>query len=175
MIQSFADRDPDGLRLCLRPNRSLSARGLALAFAVIACTCLAVALYSAAQGNVFAPWFAFIDLALLAWAFKLVWRASERAEWIDLSDGALTVRSERGGRCIETGRFHPYWVRVETAGKIRRVLLRSHGKALCIGAFLGEEERGQLAETLRLALARRHGPERSHGIETNTGAGRIQV
>ncbi|HWT14308.1 MAG TPA: DUF2244 domain-containing protein [Patescibacteria group bacterium] len=153
MIVSVPASDGAGLRLCLKPNRALSGRGVVMAFVAMGSTCLAVALWSAVQGNVFAPFFAALDIVLVGVALRLVWRSGERAEWIELSDDALTVRREAFGRSVEAARFHPYWVRLGPAPQGHpRVILSSHGRSLEVGAFLGETEREALAATLRTAL-----------------------
>ena len=153
MIVSVPAPDGAGLRLCLRPNRALSGSGVVMAFIVIGATCLAVALWSATQGNVFAPFFAVLDVVVVGTALRLVWRSGECAEWIELSSDALTVRREARGRSVEAARFHPYWVRLGPAPQGHpRVILSSHGKSLEVGAFLGEQEREALAATLRSAL-----------------------
>lgn len=153
MIVSVPAPDGAGLRLCLKPNRALSGRGVVVASAVIGMSCLSVALWSATQGNVFAPFFAVLVVVLVGAALRLAWRSGECAEWIELSGDALTVRREARGRSVEAARFHPYWVRLGPAPQgCPRVILSSHGRSLEVGAFLGEREREALAATLRSAL-----------------------
>lgn len=153
MIVSVPAPDGAGLRLCLKPNRALSGRGVVVAFAVIGMSCLSVALWSATQGNVFAPFFAVLVVVLVGAALRLAWRSGECAEWIELSGDALTVRREARGCSVEAARFHPYWVRLGPAPQGHpRVILSSHGRSLEVGAFLGEREREALAATLRSAL-----------------------
>ena len=153
MIVSVPAPDGAGLRLCLKPNLALSGRGMVAAFVAIGASCLAVALWSATQGNVFAPFFAVLDVIVVGLALRLVWRSGECAEWIELSDDVLTIRREARGRSVEAARFHPYWVRLRPAPQGRpRVVLSSHGRSLEVGAFLGEQEREALAATLRSAL-----------------------
>lgn len=158
MIQTLPHDTGAGCTLCLRPNRALSRVGLMRWFVAIVLTCMLVASVSAWYGNVFAPLFALLDLALLALAFSAVWRAGERAEWIELAPECITVRREISGVVSDAGRFHPAWVRLirraqRFNGAGERLLLGSHGRALEIGAFLAEEERNQLAATMRQALA----------------------
>jgi uncharacterized membrane protein len=155
MIQTLAHSAEGGRTLCLRPNRALS-RGAWIAwFVAIVAVLLLVAFSSAWFGNVFAPLFAVVDVAILALAFSAVWRQGERAEWIELAPDCITVRRESHGHSQVTGRFHPAWVRlVEQArdSSAAPLLLRSHGRALEIGAFLADQERNELAATLRRAL-----------------------
>jgi uncharacterized membrane protein len=55
-------------------------------------------------------------------------------------------------------RFDTFWVRIahvagHTAHERGRLVLTSHGKAVEIGAFLGDEERAELEAQLASALA----------------------
>lgn len=135
----------------LRPNRSLSRRGVFGFLAILATTMLAVALLSALQGNVYAPGFALLYLAVVCICFGGVQRRLRREETIALGSGEVTVtrRSARGVQLA--GRFHPYWVRLEFDAA--RLLLGSHGQRVEIGAFLAEDERAELARRLDGALA----------------------
>lgn len=90
-----------------------------------------VALWSAAQGNVFAPFFAVLDVMVVGAALRLVWRSGECAGWIELSDDTLTVRREARGCSVEAARFHPYWVRLGPApqGHPRVIRVRMVGRS----------------------------------------------
>jgi uncharacterized membrane protein len=139
-----------GCEFRLRPNRSLSRRGVAGFLAGMAAAMLGVALLSAMQGNVYAPGFALLYLALVCGCFAIVQRRLRREERIGLLPGAVTVvrRDSRGEEIA--GRFDPYWVRLESnAGRLE---LGSHGKRVEIGAFLAEDERAELARRLAQAL-----------------------
>jgi uncharacterized membrane protein len=147
----------DGVALCLRPNRSISARGLARFFALLATTSIAVAVYSASQGNVFAPPFAVLELSVLALCLRLVWVGLGCQETIALSSAGVSVVHRPAWPQDPVG-FHPCWVRLErqpgrTGTARERLMLTSHGRALEIGAFLGDEEREALEQRLRQALA----------------------
>jgi len=143
---------PFACEFLLRPNRSLSARGLGVAFAVLATTGIAVAGASAGQGNWFAPVFAVPELLIVGVCLRLAWRRLDRQERIVLAGEGVVVEREPA-----PARFDPYWVRVERrAGDWpgeARLVLTSHGRAVEIGAFLGEDERGALERDLRRALA----------------------
>ena len=65
-------------------------------------------------------------------------------------------RSIRKGRVAEST-FEPYWLQVvlkERGFEDPALLLRSHGRAVEIGAFLGAGERRQFAEQLQTVLTR---------------------
>jgi len=140
----------------LKPNRSSSARGVATFFAALAGTALAVAAFSAGQGNVFAPLFALLYMALVGASLRQAWRSLDRQELIAVSGQAVTVRRDPPG---VAARFHPYWVRLQriagrTANEHERLVLTSHGRRVEIGAFLADEERAELERRLRDALVR---------------------
>lgn len=157
MIQTLVHRVEGGRILYLRPNRALSRRQWVGWFVAIVLTCMLVASWSAWFGNLFAPLFALINVVVLAFAFTAVWRAGERAEWIELAPDCITVRRENRGISHEAGRFHPAWVRLVSlarrqGGKRAQLVLRSHGRGVEIGGFLADEERNELAATMRQAL-----------------------
>ncbi len=143
----------------LRPNRTLSRRGLRRLIAVLAALALTTAGLGAWQGNVFAPLFALAESSAMAFALGLAWRAGDRGERITLDVASLEVYSLPDRRRV---RFQPYWVRVLLApGRGHdRLLLSSHGRELEIGAFLAEGERAELSMKLKVLLADLKGQER---------------
>lgn len=153
----------------LKPNRSSSARGVAAFFAALAGTALAVALFSAAQGNVYAPLFALLYMGLVGAGLRRAWRKLDRQELIAVSGQAVTVRCDPPGTGV-AARFHPYWVRLQrvagrTANEHERLVLTSHGRKVEIGAFLADEERLELERRLRDVLVRyREPPAHPAGI-----------
>lgn len=148
---------PDGLgEFRLRPNRSLTPLGMVGFLAILGVTMLAVAGISALQGNVYAPGFALLYLAVVCACFVGVRRRLRREERIALAPDAVTVR-RRDGRGEQTFRFHPYWVRLEQGAE--GLALSSHGKRVAIGGFLGDEERAELAQRLAAALAALRGAQ----------------
>jgi uncharacterized membrane protein len=155
-MQAIAvDPRPEPITLELRPNRSITAGGLKGFFVVMAATSLTVAGVSYGQGNVFAPVFAVLELSLLAFCLRLVWRGLSRGERIVFGEGSVDVERDREGL---VARFNPYWVRVvseagATPSDRRRLLLTSHGRSIEVGAFLNAEERLRLEEHLKHLIA----------------------
>lgn len=139
-----------GAEIRLRPPRALSAGQFRLLFGVLAGAMCLVALFSwLLGGNVYAPLFAVLDSALVAWALRWLWRLGERDEVIRIDGQAVEVCSSR--QSAARFRAHPYWVRVsEDAGAVN---LDCSGRRCAVGAFLGPEERHQLAIGLRRQLA----------------------
>lgn len=151
--------DPDNRRHCwiLSPNRALGPHTFAAVFILIAILAMIVALVSAWHGNVFAPAFACLDLLIVAFAWRAIWRAGLRQERIELDAEALSVHWQVHGQMREVARFHRQWVRLLTPddipGERCRLILRSHGRSFEIGRLLGAKERQDAAQMLRAALA----------------------
>lgn len=143
----------------LKPNRALSRRGLRRLIVVMVTLALTTAELGAWQGNVFAPLFALVESAAVAYALRVAWRAGDRSERITIDASSLEVQSLPGRRCT---RFQSYWVRVllEPGDGRHRLLLSSHGHKLEIGAFLAEQERAELSMKLMVLLADFNGQSR---------------
>jgi uncharacterized membrane protein len=155
MEKALPDAPPARLDVVLYPNRSLGATSFAVLMA-------AIVLVSAAVGAGFmmvGAWpvtgFLGLDVLLLYLAFRWNYRQARRAEFVRLDRDGLSVRRlEPDGRST-SWRFEPYWVRValEQVGRYdRRLVLRSHGRQVAIGAFLTQDERLELARALEVAL-----------------------
>jgi uncharacterized membrane protein len=144
--------DPE-LQLLLRPRRALTASQFRGLFAVLVLAISLVAAASYSQGNVFAPLFALLDIAIVAWGLGWAWRAGERFEAIALDRQRLEVRCS--GQSAPVFSAHPYWVRLSLAGQGGTVQVRlgSHGRSVEVGAFLVEAERRDLAQRLKELLA----------------------
>lgn len=168
MIATEAEEDSGKIHWVLRPNRALRPEGFLLLFVMLAVAAMAVAAFSAFQGNVFAPAFAFLDLLVVAWAFRAIWRMGDRAERITLDGNTLSVHWDVRGQTREMARFHSFWVRLATPDEIPgercRLILRSHGKSFEIGRWLGAGERREAAALLSAALAAR----RNDGLNSGT-------
>ncbi len=144
----------------LRPNRTLSRRGLGRLIMLLASLALTTAALGAWVGNVFAPLFALVESSAVAIALCVAWRAGDRSERITLDDASLVVQSLPGRQRTS---FQPGWVRVrlhEGGNGCRRLLLSSHGRELEIGRFLAERERVELLRKLELLLDQVNGRRR---------------
>ncbi|HEY8682061.1 MAG TPA: DUF2244 domain-containing protein [Rhodanobacter sp.] len=143
----------------LKPNRTLSRRGLRRLIMVLVALALITAGLGAWQGNVFAPLFALLESAVVAVALRAAWRSGDRSERITIDASSLEVQSLPGRRST---RFQVYWVRVllEPGNRRQRLLLSSHGRELEIGAFLAEQERVELSKKLMVLLADFNGQPR---------------
>jgi uncharacterized membrane protein len=141
----------------LSPHASLPPAGFVVLMAVLCAI-------SFAAGSAFAsigawPVFGFfgLDVALVYGAFRINYRRARRYETVQLTPHRLAVERVSPQGRVERFEFQPYWLRVLMDDPPRhesRLILRSHGKALVIGAFLSPPERLEVANALNAALAR---------------------
>jgi len=154
--QSPALTPGDAVSLVILPHRSLSRAGLWLFLAAQSIAALGFALLAAWGGNVFAPAFAVLEVGFVALCLVRVWRTSASGEVIELTAAHLDiVRMGGPGPAL---RFHPYWAQVSLQpgrwrGAPSRLLVRSHGREVEIGAFLNDEERRDLQRRLSALVA----------------------
>jgi uncharacterized membrane protein len=149
--------EPVLLDAILRPSPPLSTRVLARIVMLVAAVNLVFGLGFILKGAWLVTPFMGVDVVLLAWAFHASLRASQRTERVVLTPSRLVVLHQGPNGVPREIQFNPYWVRVELSEPPERgspLLLRSHGRALQLGTFLGPEERLSLADTLRSALRR---------------------
>jgi uncharacterized membrane protein len=141
----------------LYPHRSLSQRG----FLVLTIGTFTIV---AAYGGLFLvlgawPIFGFLgaEWLLFWWLLRTHFRGDRRAERIQLyADRLVLQQIDPKGRVAEST-FEPYWLRIvlqERGFENPALLLRSHGRAVEIGTFLGAGERRQFAEQLQTVLTR---------------------
>lgn len=140
----------DPVSLVLLPHRSLTRAGLVAFLVGQSLVAGGYALLAALRGNVFAPVFAMLELALVSGCLARVWKASGKGQIITLTPTQLDVAPTSG---TQGARFHPYWthVRLERGpwpGWPSRLLVGSHGREVEVGAFLNEDERQALARRL---------------------------
>ncbi|MFT4248922.1 MAG: DUF2244 domain-containing protein [Pseudomonas sp.] len=142
--------DGSGTQLRLRPPRAMTARQFVMVFAALTGATWLVAGLCWWTGNVFAPVFALLHSALMAWALRQSWRGGERVEAIRVGPAAVEVF--QSPRSPPAFRAHPHWVRLQAQGD-QRVVLVSSGRQVEIGSFLGPAERNELVTTLKGLLA----------------------
>ena len=146
----------DAVSMVILPHRSLSRAGLWLFMAAQSIAAGGFATLAAFGGNVFAPVFALIELVLVFFCLSRVWHASAAGEVVVVGPERLEI--VRMGRSAPVVQFHPYWARVSLQpgnwrGAPSRLVVRSHGREVEIGAFLSEAERSDLAGRLTALLA----------------------
>jgi uncharacterized membrane protein len=141
----------------LYPHRSLPAHGYLI---LILGTAAIAGLYGVLFLVIGAwPIFGFIgaEWLLFWWLLRTHLKGERRAERIRLFPGLLVLEQiDAKGRVAECS-FEPYWLRIvlhERGFENPALLLRSHGRSVEIGAFLGAHERRQFAEELAQVLTR---------------------
>ena len=141
----------------LYPHRSLSERGFLI---LTTGTILIVTLW----GGLFLflgawPIFGFLgaEWLLFWWLLRTHFRGDRRAERVRLyADRLVLQQIDAKGRVVEST-FEPYWLQVvlrERGFENPALLLRSHGRAVEFGTFLGAGERRQFAQELQTVLTR---------------------
>ena len=141
----------------LYPHRSLSERG----FLILTIGTVVIVSFWGGLFLVLGAWpiFGFLgaEWLLFWWLVRTHFRGDRRAERIRLyADRLVLQQIDAKGRVAES-RFEPYWLQVvlkERGFEDPALLLRSHGRAVEIGAFLGAGERRQFAQELQAVLAR---------------------
>ncbi|MDH3664060.1 MAG: DUF2244 domain-containing protein [Alphaproteobacteria bacterium] len=151
---------PPTFQVVLYPNRSLGSTGFAVLMGLIVLVSALVGAGFALVGAWPVTGFLGLDVLLLYLAFRWNFRDAARADFIRLDDQGLSVRRIAPNGRREEWRFETAWVQVVV--EERRLLLRSHGRELVLGAYLTKEERASLADALKEAIqARRNAPDAS--------------
>jgi uncharacterized membrane protein len=140
------------------PHRSLGPRGVRNIILGLAGALSLVAIYFTAMGAwPVLPFFG-CEILLIWWAFKASARDGRASERVRLTQDELTVaRMRPSGREQHRRIAPPHWLRVDLTarpGGANELRLASHGRSLKVGGFLTPEERGELAEELRVAVQR---------------------
>lgn len=140
----------------LTPHRSLGPRGFLIFMGLLSGISFTAGLAFYMAGAW--PVIGFMGLeVLLVWvAFRLNYRHARQYERLVLTPGRLTVErvTHHGER--REWQFQSTWLRVEIADPPEPdspLTLASRGQRLSIGSFLSAEERLDLAQALRHALA----------------------
>ncbi len=146
----------DGLdrgRIVLRPNHSLSKRGMVFLFLSLLGSTIVIGAAFLITGAWPVLPFLFLELMAVGFAVFLVRRRAEDRETITVDGGRLEIVKHRGKN--ETRHtFQRYWARVfvDSGGGSwypSRLFIRSHGREVEIGARFCEEERRALARDLK--------------------------
>lgn len=155
MVAATVDADKIQ-RFVIRPNRSLSWRQTKLCYLGIVCYSLLVAGGFTVMGFWPVLPFAGAELLALGAGLYLCARRCHRSEVVSVRSDAVEI--EKGAvRPNESWSFARAWARVHLLEPIHRwhpsrLVIRSHGREVEIGAFLNESERRCLAKDLSRAL-----------------------
>jgi uncharacterized membrane protein len=101
--------------------------------------------------------FALLEIAVLGVSLYLFERASRYSETIQIAPDSILIITRSGVTTLREYRFQPYWVHIALQLDPRdwypsKLLLRSHGESLEIGACLTNADRKTLAITITTAL-----------------------
>ena len=140
----------------IRPNRSLSVRQAIQVYAVIAVTCLGIAVFYALHGYWPVLPFAGLEVLVLGVAFYLTLRRSAMREVISIDSEIVKVEKGRE-QPQETWECPRAWAQVRLqrshiAWYPSRLAILFQGKQVEIGRFLYEMERQELAYELQQAI-----------------------
>ena len=133
-----------------RPNRSLGIAARRWVLGAIAATTLGVA----AGATAFGAWpvmpFAGLEVALVAFAFRVLREHDADYERLEVGDHEVRVEA-RDARCVTRFVAHRPWARVVMRERGARCTLRLAyaGRTVPLGRLLSDEGRRQLAESLR--------------------------
>ena len=139
------------------PNRSLTVRSAAAFYLSIVIAPLTVAIYFAMAG--FWPILTIAGIEVLILGAALWWtlRKTTARELVAIDERNVLIRKRSPGH-DEEHEFSRYWTQVrliKPASKLwpNRLLLRSKGRSVEIGAFLTNRERRQLGRRLAEVIA----------------------
>lgn len=176
MIERTIRRD-EGCRFVVRPNRSLSWPQAKRVYLTLASLCMLVAVGFSLMGYWLVLPFAGAEILLLAVGFYLCALSGCETEVIRIKRDRIAI--EKGRESMRTvWEFDRAWARIELVpARIEwypsRLVIRSHGKQLQLGAFLTDGERERLARELKRAISL----ERTSGaaaLEADATRGRLQ-
>ena len=141
----------------LTPHRSLGPRGFVLVMALIGSISFTAGLVFFLAGAWPVVGFMGLDVLLVWLAFRLNYRSARQYERLHLTRESLQVERVTHYGERRSWAFEPAWLRVEMRDPPEPdspLTLASGRRRLAIGSFLTAEERLELAEALRAALAK---------------------
>ena len=137
----------------MRPNRSLTARGRWLWFALVGCTTLLVAGAATAIGAWVVLPFAGFEVLFVWSAFQLIGRHDDDYEWVRVADCEFCWMRYECGQ-VETLRGNAAWVQILAIPRKGQVEigLRYQGRTVSVGRLISDEQRQLLLRNLARAL-----------------------
>jgi uncharacterized membrane protein len=151
------DEVGEGLRVLVRPNRSLSLRAMMVLFAGIAVFASTIGIGFSLIGAWLVLPFAGLEVVLVGAVLYLLVRHADDHDLIIIRHDSVVVVRRRGGR-EQREEFQRYWVKVQwQRGRgwyPSRLSLGSHGRFVAIGTDISEEERRDLEVRLSGLLRR---------------------
>lgn len=146
------EQAPAAMDAILTPHRSLTAKALVLVLCVFSAMNVVIAVFWALQGAWPVLGFLVLDVALLTWAFRINNAAARMFERVRVEAGSVCVTRQPVRGPASHWVVATSWARVESHP--RAVRIAAGDRAVHVGAFLSEPERGDFADALRRALRR---------------------
>ena len=154
---------PELFSALLTPHRSLSRIGFLVLMGCVSVISFAAGVAFWLMGAW--PVFGFFSLDALAiyWAFRINFRRSRAIEEIRVTPSELRLRRvSHRGHAVEFI-LNPLWVQLDQEIHdeygVEKLYLRSGGRRVSVGSFLGPDEKASFAKALNAALqAARRGP-----------------
>jgi uncharacterized membrane protein len=145
----------EGLRVIVRPNRTLTLRGMTVLFAGLTLVVLTIGIGFTLAGAWPVLPFAGLELALVGAVLYRLFRHADDHEQIIVNRERVTVIRCRGRR-ERRDEFQRYWTKV-TLERRRgwypsQLKVGSHGRFVVIAADVNEKERESLSTTLNNLL-----------------------
>jgi len=139
----------------IKPNRSLSRRGLHVLLGVVVVFNLMIAAFLLGVGAPLVLPFLGLDVAAIWLALNASFKAAERRERVRVTAEAITVsrEDEKGARVVWTSPTAFTGVDLDQPGEHEaRVRLRIYRRRLTVARALSPPERVEFAAALRLAI-----------------------
>jgi uncharacterized membrane protein len=148
----------EGLQVIVRPNRTLTLRGMTVLFAGLTVVFLTIGIGFTLAGAWPVLPFAGLELALVGAVLYRLFRHADDHDWIIVDRERVTVIRRRGRREWRD-EFQRYWTRVTLERRRGRypsqLKVGSHGRFVVIAADVNEKERESLSTTLNNFLQKK--------------------
>ncbi|CAB1277548.1 DUF2244 domain-containing protein [Candidatus Nitrosacidococcus tergens] len=153
MISRSFIPDENKYQFTLRPNNSLSWRGMRNVILIVAATLSTISIGFSLLGLWLIFPFAGLEIIALGTGFYLCANRAQYREIITIDQDDIKILRGRK-KLEEIWKFHRYWTKIRVnlpahEWYMSRLMIGSHGNEVEIGSFLTEDERQRLAYELR--------------------------
>jgi uncharacterized membrane protein len=154
-METAQAEEPRSFVLVARRNSSLSARGRKVVLGSFFVVALAIYLAFALHGAWLILPFTGMELAVLYLAFRAMAQRAGDFESISIAGDRVLIEQWERGR-VNRHEFSRYWARVvfepSVPGKGNVLAVRSHGREIEFGRHLTDQQRWEVARTLKQEL-----------------------
>jgi uncharacterized membrane protein len=154
---------PELFSALLTPHRSLNRTGFLVLMGFVGAVSFAAGIAFWLMGAWPVLGFFSLDVLAIYWAFRINFRHARAIEEIQVTPSELRLRRvSHRGHAVEFV-LNPLWVQLDQEIHdeygVEKLYLRSSGRRLAVGSFLGPDEKASFAKALNAALqAARRGP-----------------